>query len=52
MYDSDISNAEDLIGANQLELIELRNTPLSMDKKEVEKLEKAFPKAEIIINND
>lgn len=52
LYDSDISNAEDLIGANQLELIELRNTPLSMDKKEVEKLQKAFPKAEIIINND
>lgn len=49
---SDISNAEDLIGANQLELIELSNTPLSMDKGEVEKLEKAFPKAEIIINND
>lgn len=52
LKNSDISNADDLIGADKLERIEISNTPLAMDKKEIEKLKKAFPKADIIINND
>ncbi len=46
---SQISKAEDIIGLPKLEAIEIADTPLAENPKEVEKLRKAYPNANIYL---
>ncbi len=47
LYGSQITEADDLLGFERIEEIEIRNTPLESNPEEVKKLEEAYPDAYI-----